>query len=467
MAKVKKRGPTDGEILDGIEPDAAIVDVIGDDGGVIASAIEDAPEPPRPAFKVASVFGKLTDAKIKAAIRAAAEGKGSVISDGAGLYLRIFPGSARKPQWLYKYAANGKRKSVTLGSFPAVSIQAARKLAQVERDRKAIGFDPATERRREKTRRVPTFAEAAEAYFAENKDRWREDGEHRKRWIAVLEKHAFPILGNMPIDQIETPDVLNALTPEFWRDKPGQSRRVLQRIRVVFARSKALGHYKGDNPAGEAVDAVRHPNPAVKRHIKALDPGEIADALAAVEASTSSEAVKLAFRFGILCASRFIEIRQATWGEIDLEAARWRIPAGKMKMDEPHDVPLSSAALECLERAKALRADQSPGALLFPSPRSGKPISSDTLRKMLEKLGMDAKPHGIARATFRTWCAEQGVDFFLAEAALAHSRSGVHAAYDRSTLYRRRIPLMQQWGEFVTGGTDNSGNVIPINRAVA
>ena len=404
------------------------------------------------------VFGKLTDRKIAAEIDSQGIGKAmKAMADGSGLYLRIKP--KRRPQWSFRWHDGDKRRELALGTYPAVAIDAARKLAQVERDRLAEGLDPAAERRNAEARKVPTFREAAETYFAENQNRWDAKGEHRNRWLAVLAKHAFPILGNMKVDRIETTDVLAVLTPEFWRDVPTEARRVRQRIRKVLDRSKALGHYKGDNPAGEAVDAVRHPNTAGASHTKALDPGDIADALATVEASTSSEAVKLAFRFGVLCASRFIEIRHATWGEIDLAAARWRIPAGKMKMKQPHDIPLSDAALECLERAKALRKDTSPDALLFPSPRSG-PISRDTMRKMLAKAGIDADPHGIARATFRTWCAETGADFWVSEAALAHSKSGVQAAYDRSTLFNRRIPLMQSWADHATGAA--SRNVVQL-----
>ena len=381
------RAPTETEILDGMEPDATVIGVVDAEGKVTWTGIESAPQP-KPKGSAAHVFGKLTEGAIKTAIKGSAN-KGKVVSDGAGLYLRIFPAGARKPQWLYKYTANSGRKSITLGSYPAVSLDTARKLAQAERDRLATGHDPVAERHKAKVREaVPTFRQAAEAYYRENQHRWREGGEHRNRWLAVLAKHAFPVLGNMPVDQIETPDVLAVLTPEFWRDVPTEARRVRRRIRKVLDRSKALGHFKGDNPAGEVIDAVRHPNNSVATHIKALDPGDIAEALATVEESTSSEAVKLAFRFGVLCASRFIEIRHATWGEIDIEAARWRIPAGKMKMGEAHDIPLSDAALACLERAKALRTDQSPDALLFPSPRSGPDIARHHAERCWPRQGL-------------------------------------------------------------------------------
>ena len=243
---------------------------------------------------------------------------------------------------------------------------------------------------------MPTFREAAETYFAENAKNWRGTNT-AKGFASRMAKHAYPVIGDMAVNRIETTDVLNILTDDFWTKSPAQARKTRQHIRVVLSRCKALGHVKGDNAAGEAIDAVRKPHKATG-HLKTVAPDAIADVLAKIEAGRASQSVKLAFRFGVLCASRFGEVRNATWDEIDMDARRWRIPAGKMKMNEPHDVPLSDAAMAVLTEARKIHD----GDLVFPSIRGGgvKPISRDTMRKVVQSAGIDAVPHALARATF-------------------------------------------------------------------
>ena len=190
--------------------------------------------------------------------------------------------------------------------------------------------------------------------------------------------------------------------------------------------------------------------PAVKAYFRALPYGEVSGALERVEASGASAAAKLCFRFLILTAARSGEARGATWAEIDLDALEWRIPAERMKGGREHRVPLSDAARDVLARAWLL---EDGSGLVFPSPsRAGRPLSDMTLMKILRDRGLAerATVHGF-RSAFRDWCAETGKPREVAEAALAHTVSGVEGAYFRSDLLARRRALMDQWAAFLAG----------------
>ena len=174
--------------------------------------------------------------------------------------------------------------------------------------------------------------------------------------------------------------------------------------------------------------------------------GEVAAALAVVAASDAWTGAKLALRFLVLTAARSGEVRGATWDEIDLGRAVWTVPAGRMKADVEHRVPLATAALDVLRDAAATAS----GPLLFPSVRS-KRMHDNALSKPLRDCGVAGVPHGF-RSSFRDWAAER-TDFprAVVEAALAHRVSNsVEAAYFRSDLFDRRRELMQAWSDYLS-----------------
>ncbi len=362
------------------------------------------------------------------------------------LYLRIAPGGSKS--WIQRLAIDGRRHDLGLGGFPLVTLAEARAQAHENRRLARSGGDPLAAKRRAKT---PTFRQAASSTCDALRPRWR-NRKHATDWIATLERHAHPVLGNLTVDQIRREDVLRVLTP-IWTTRPETARRVRQRIRAVLRWCWAHG-YVSENVAGEGIDGALPKMPAVKQHFRALPYSEVARALETVAASQASQAAKLCLRFLILTAARSGEARGATWPEIDTEAREWRIPADRMKGGATHRVPLSEAALATLERARAL--DDRSG-LVFPSPlRSGRPLSNMTLTKILRNQGLAARAtvHGF-RSTFRDWCAETGKPREIAEAALAHTVAGVEGAYFRSDLLARRRVLMDQWAAFLTAVQDN------------
>ena len=152
--------------------------------------------------------------------------------------------------------------------------------------------------------------------------------------------------------------------------------------------------------AGDAIDGALPAQPAVKAHFRTVPHAEVAAALKAVEASGAAAATKLCFRFLVLTAARSGEAREAVWSELDLEARTWTVPAGRMKSNREHVVPLSDGALAVLADAAELR--EAGSGLVFPGVRRGRPLSDATLSKLLKEIGVPAVPHGF-RAAFRTW----------------------------------------------------------------
>lgn len=356
------------------------------------------------------------------------------------LYLHVGPGGSKS--WIQRIAVHGKRRDIGLGGFPLVGLAEARDKAFENRRLARGGGDPLAEKRRV---RVPSFREAARRTFEANRPRWR-SAKVAATWWQQMERHAFPRLGDIPVNKIGREDVLAVLTP-LWTEKPEIARKLRQRVRATFGWCEAHGFVES-NPAGEAIHGALPAMPAVRQHFRALAHGEVAAALEAVEASRSAAASKLCFRFLILTAARSGEARGALWSEMDLDAAAWTIAAERMKAGAEHRVPLSDAALVVLEQARPLR-DHS--GLVFPSPvKRSRPLSDMSLTKILRTTGLAEKTvvHGF-RSSFRDWCAETGKPREIAEAALAHTVAGVEGAYFRSDLFERRRLLMDQWAAYL------------------
>ena len=379
---------------------------------------------------------RLTGAKAKSLSKPGRHG------DGDTLYLCVKASGAKS--WIQRITIDGRRHDIGLGAFPVVSLAKARERAFANRVAIADGQNPLAEKIKA---RIPTFREAAEKTIEANRPRWRNPKTDRN-WTAALERHAFPILGNMCVDRIGREDVLRVLTP-LWTSKPEQARKLRRRIRATLAWCQAQGHIE-HNIAGEAIDGALPAQPAVKQHLRALPYRDVAAALATVDSSRASPTAKLCLRFTVLTAARSGETRGATWTEIDLQAGEWRIPASRMKSGVEHRVPLSDGALAVLQRALPLRNHSD---LIFPSPaRRGRPLSDMALTKVLRDSGLAdrATAHGF-RSSFRDWCAETGKPRELAEAALAHAVAGVEGAYFRSDLFERRRRLMADWAGYLNG----------------
>ncbi|MDF2599449.1 MAG: prophage integrase [Methylobacterium brachiatum] len=365
-------------------------------------------------------------------------------ADGHGLYLVVDPSGAKR--WLLRIVIQGRRRDIGLGGAGLVSLAEAREKALAYRRTARDGGDPLAERRRVQAT-IPTFAEAAELVHAENEASWR-NSKHAAQWITTLRTYANPHFGTKRIDQIETPDVLRALSP-IWLTKGETARRVRQRIGAVLDWAKAAGHRSGENPVVGVAKGLPKQGERDEHHA-ALPYADAPAFVARLRAmSGKGEIGRLAFEFLILTAARTSEVLGAQWSEIDEVEAVWTVPAARMKAGRAHRVPLSSQARELLSRARKLGDGSS---LVFPGRGGDRPLSNMVFLMALRRMRAPITAHGF-RSSFRDWAAEAtSLPREVAEMALAHTiENRVEAAYRRGDLLAKRTELMSLWGTFIMG----------------
>jgi integrase len=366
-----------------------------------------------------------------------------------GLYLQVTsPSSA---SWVYRYWLDGAAHYMGLGSAHAIPLARARELAAEPRRLRAERTDPLTHRRAVQAatapRVVPTFEVYARRYVETHSAGWR-NGRHRAQWLSSLERDAFPVIGGLAVNAIDTPAVRSVLDP-IWSAKAASAMKLRGRIESILDGAKAESYREGENPARWRghLDHLLPPPRKIKRpeHLAAMPYDKVVEFLKALR---SREGVAArALEFLILTATRTGEAVGARWDEIDINAATWIIPATRMKAAKEHRVPLSGRALDILRELH----DRRESAFVFPSYKSGQHLSDTSLLKILKSTegGESVTTHGF-RSSFRDWAADQGVDRELAEAALAHSiGSPVEQAYKRSDLLQRRAKLMSDWAAFL------------------
>lgn len=356
---------------------------------------------------------------------------------GHGLSLLVKPMANGRwsKTWSQRVKIGGKVTSVGLGSYPVITLAEARARALENARAVAAGKDP-------RTGDAPTVAEAWEEVIRLRRPSWRDGGKSENQWRASFRDYVEPQLGSKLVSEVTTADVLAVLLLH-WHERAETMRRVKQRLGAVLGWALAQGH-RDDNPArSEALTAALPKQPA-GGHQRALHPEDVPAAVAAIRSGTASPIVKLAVEFVVLTGCRSGEARNATWDEIDGDT--WTIPGERTKTGKPHRIPLSSRALELLNEAREL----GDGAeLIFAAPRTGKPLSDNTLGKALRTAEIPATIHGM-RASLRDWLAAEGVPYELAEAVLAHQPRGIAKSYRRDDLLEARRPIMERWALHVS-----------------
>lgn len=395
----------------------------------------------------------------------------------SGLALQITPTGSKS--WILRYADGKKRREMGLGPMPDVGLSDARRRAREEREKLSRGEDPILVRKlaqsamRAQRGTVITFERAALAYIDSHESGWN-NPKSSQQWRNSLEAYAYPKLGAMLVSEIQVAHVLEALRP-IWSTKTETASRVRSRIELVLDWSTVSGYREGPNPArwrGHMDKMLPKPSKVTKVvHHPALSVKEIGAFMAALREQTGMGAQAL--EFAILNASRPGEVRGATWQEINFEASTWTIPAGRMKAEKEHRIPLSTAAVNLLNALPRMAGTN----LVFPAPRGGV-LSDMTLTAVIRRMNaaedvarwVDAKtaepavPHGF-RSTFRDWGGEYtSYPREMLEVALAHAVGGaVEQSYARGDLFEKRRRLMEDWAQFCALPLV-SGEVIPINR---
>lgn len=391
----------------------------------------------------------LTDIQIR---QAKADAKPYKLFDGGGLHLAVMPSGGKL--WRLKYRVAGKEKLLALGAYPAISLAAARDAAKKARATIAAGGDPALDKRRAKVKAKQgaddTFDAIANEYVAQRK----RDGARayapataaKADWFISLLK---PSIGPMPIATIQPTDILAALRKLERRGNLESARRCLQFIGQVMRYAVATARLTAD-PSRDLKGALAAPR--VKHHAAITDPAKLGELLRAIDGYQGDATTVLALRLAPHVFVRPGELRQARWGEFDLDDAIWFVPPDRTKMRKPHAVPLSRQALAILKDLHGITGAD--GGYLFPSLRSrARPMSENTLNAALRRMGYSSDEmtaHGF-RATASTLLNESGKWHLDAiERALAHGHSNaVRGAYARGQHWEERVEMAQWWSDYL------------------
>ncbi|MFT7688454.1 MAG: integrase, partial [Candidatus Azotimanducaceae bacterium] len=304
------------------------------------------------------------------------------------------------------------------------------------------------ERQEAQKNQVWTFKKCAEAYISAHEPSWK-NKKHAQQWRNTLTQYANPVFGDLPVEEISTQLVMQAIEP-IWQTKTETASRVRGRIERVLSWAIVNEYRPHPNPAlwrGNLMELLAAPAKIARTvHHPALPYQQIDSFVQSLGEHESTNAKALYFT--ILTACRTSEVLGASWNEIDFSEETWTIPANRMKSERPHRVPLSKQAIELLN---GLDRENN---WLFPSPQYGKHLSNMAMLNLLKKqLGYsDLTIHGF-RSTFRDWVAEQTTyQRELAEAALAHVLGDkTEAAYQRGDMLEKRAELMQDWANYVSG----------------
>ena len=363
-----------------------------------------------------------------------------------GLQLLYKPSETK--YWLLRFAFNGKRHELGIGPFPEITPKEARQIAQEARTLLAKGENPLTSKLAQKAeikaleRKKITFKDFALTCVADKQSEWSSD-KHAAQWTYSLEKFAFPVIGEMALDEIDTDDILKILTP-IWKSKTETASRLRGRLEWILAAACTRKLRNGMNPAlwrGHLQTILPAPKKMMEvRHHPALAYRALPEFLALLRNIDGIPA--LALEFTILNASRTGEVLGGLRSEIDGDI--WTISANRMKARKEHRVPLTSRSLEILAITKAMDEDSQ---YLFS--RNGKPLSNMAMQMLLRRLNSNITVHGF-RSTFRDWVSEETSHSpEVAEMALAHTiKNKVEAAYRRKDLLERRRILMKDWLDF-------------------
>jgi integrase len=383
------------------------------------------------------------------------------LSDSDGLYLHVTEKGGKL--WRFRYRFEGKEKLLALGSYPEISLLEARQKRDEARRQLAHGIDPGAVRKAQKQAKIEdteTVEVIAREWHEKFKSTWTEG--HADKLMRCLERDVFPWIGSRPIKEIKAPELLTVLRRVESRGVLEGAHRVRGICNMIFRYAISTGRAER-NPAQDLIGSLP---PAKEKHLAAItEPKEVRELLLAIDGYVGSYVVKLALQLSPLVFVRPGELRHMEWKEVDFENALWSIPAEKMKMREPHLVPLSKQAIKILEELQKLTGTSQ---YAFPSGRTcDRPMSNNAILAALRRMGYtkeEMTPHGF-RAMARTIIDEVlqiRPDFI--EAQLAHRVSDpLGRSYNRTHHLNERRKMMQTWADYLDG-LKTGAKVLPFKK---
>lgn len=405
-------------------------------------------------------------------------GKGAV----PGLYVLVQPTGAKL--FRLRYWIDKRERTLAVGSYPTITLAAARSAAQEARALVSQGVDPVAARREQRA----ADARARASTFATYATRWLEDGAWipatKRQYSRLLERDILPALGSRPVGAITRADVeaivQSAARSRIGKDAEGKRKRIggvvsARHVRQIIAAVLDLAVEEDALPANVAALSRTRTKAKRKsthhvvtpyRHLSADGLRQLRDRLSAYRGQPETIA---ALRLLVLCFTRPSELRCARWAEFQLDAVGgpiWNIPAARMKGRRPHDVPLPTQAVAILHDLHALTGAND--GYLFPNTRDpSRPMGTSTLQRAIGYLGLDASPHGF-RHTASTLLHGAGFDTLVIERQLAHAdRNATRRSYNMATFLPERRRMLQYWADWLdTLATETeSASVIPLRRS--
>ncbi|HBT6783985.1 integrase domain-containing protein [Klebsiella pneumoniae] len=373
--------------------------------------------------------------------------KDFTLHDGDGLFLLVK--TSGKKLWRFRYQRPGSssRTNLSLGSYPALTLAAARQIRDQHLTTLAQGMDPQQQQEQASEQRQieldSIFSTVAANWFQIKSRSVTED--YAKDIWRSLDKDVFPTIGSIPVQEIKARTIVEALEPIKARGALETVRRLVQRVNEIMIYAVNTGLIDA-NPASGVGMAFEK---SKKQNMPTLRPEELPKLMRSLVMSNLSVSTRCLIEWQLLTLVRPSEASGARWVEIDLNAKLWTIPAERMKAKREHIVPLSTKALDILDVMKPISAHRQ---YIFPSRNDPKkPMNSQTANAALKRIGYGGKlvAHGL-RSIASTALNEAGMNPDVIEAALAHSdKNEVRKAYNRTTYLMQRIELMNWWADFV------------------
>ena len=390
---------------------------------------------------------KLNDRQIKNAKPAEKPFK---LNDGKGLYLYINTGGGKL--WRFDFSYNGKRKTLSIGKYPTISLVEARQAAENARRLLVSGQDPSEAKQQAKRERqtaaLNTFESIARRWHSDNLIRWKEN--HAARVLRYFETDVFPVIGAMLIQEIRVSDIKAVLDGVMVRGVNNTAEKIREWTGAIFDYAVMLEIVE-TNPAY----SLRKYIPAKQTdHRPALPREELTEFFRRLILAEIEPQNRIALILNMLTFLRSTELRGGQWNEIDFDAAIWTVPAQRMKHEKtapkpPHAVPLADWTLELLAELKELTGNT---PFLFPSrTKTDGFISDATIGRIIERMGYKGRvtPHGF-RSLASSVLNEQGFNPDAIERQLAHIENNkIRAAYNRADYLTERKEFMQWYSDFL------------------
>ncbi|EAA6340272.1 MULTISPECIES: integrase domain-containing protein [Enterobacteriaceae] len=373
--------------------------------------------------------------------------KDFTLHDGDGLFLLVKTSGKKLWRFRYQRPVSKSRTNLSLGSYPALTLAAARQIRDQHLTTLAQGMDPQQQQEQASEQRQieldSIFSTVAANWFQIKSRNVTED--YAKDIWRSLDKDVFPAIGSIPVQEIKARTIVEALEPIKARGALETVRRLVQRINEIMIYAVNTGLIDA-NPASGVGMAFEKPK---KQNMPTLRPEELPRLMRSLVMSNLSVPTRCLIEWQLLTLVRPSEASGARWAEIDLDAKLWTIPAERMKAKREHIVPLSPQALDILEIMKPISRHRE---YVFPSRNDPKqPMNSQTANAALKRIGYGGKlvAHGL-RSIASTAMNEAGFNADVIETSLAHSdKNEVRKAYNRSTYLEQRKDLMNWWGERV------------------